>query len=163
MTRSPKRIALEVFPLDRSLGYTHHLVDMALSAGLARSFAASGRPDLTPEQWAVLSRLWEEEGVSQIELAARTGKDRHNMTRILALLEKNGFIYRRPDKGDSRRKLVHLTPAGRSLRQELIGVVEDFLQIALDGLSQADYDQYERTQRRIWENLEKMNGTKKDT
>jgi DNA-binding MarR family transcriptional regulator len=34
--------------------------------------------DITPEQWGVLSRLWQSEGIHESKLAARTAKDRHN-------------------------------------------------------------------------------------
>ncbi|MFC1875817.1 MarR family transcriptional regulator [Thermodesulfobacteriota bacterium] len=40
-------------------------------------------------------------------------KDRHNITRILNLLEKNGFISRTPDGEDKRRLNVYLTKEGK--------------------------------------------------
>jgi DNA-binding MarR family transcriptional regulator len=127
-----------------------------LSAGLARTLAAAGRPDLTPEQWAVLSRLWEQEGLHQSRLAVRVGKDRHNLTRILNLMDKHGLVARRPDPHDARRQRVFLTQAGRDLRDQLIPRVEAYLRKALAGLTQDDYDRLDWIQRRIWANLEQM-------
>ena len=39
--------------------------------------------DMTPEQWAVLNRLWEKDDVTQNDLAERTFKDQPNIGRIL--------------------------------------------------------------------------------
>ena len=79
-------VKFNVFPLDSSPGYIIHRADMQMKAGLSRIFQANGF-DITPEQWGILSRLWQSEGIHQSELAARTAKDRHNITRILSLLE----------------------------------------------------------------------------
>ena len=51
----------------------------------------------------MLFRLYGREGIHQSELSDRTGKDRHNITRILNLLEKKGYIHRIPDEHDRRR------------------------------------------------------------
>ena len=105
-------IGLSVFPLDNSQGYIIHRLDVQMSLGLQHAFQAKGF-NITPEQWGVLNRLWENEGIHQSALAERASKDRHNITRILNLLEKNGFISRTPDKEDKRRLNVYLTKEGK--------------------------------------------------
>ena len=102
------KIELNVFPLENSQGYIIHQLDVQMSLGLQHAFQAKGF-NITPEQWGVLNRLWENEGMHQSALAQRTAKDRHNITRILNLLEKNGFIFRKPDREDKRRLNVYLT------------------------------------------------------
>jgi len=47
--------------------------------------------DLTSEQWAVLARLREEDGLTQNELAKRILKDQANTTRILDKVEKKDW------------------------------------------------------------------------
>ena len=141
-----------VFPLDRSPGYIIHRLDTQLAAGLQRAFQARGHA-ITTEQWGVLSRLWEREGIHQSELAARTGKDRHNIARIVKLLERNGFIHRRPDPGDKRRQLVFLTPEGRRMEDELPAIVSDYLKTCLRGLTRRELDQMRRIHLRILSNL----------
>jgi len=39
--------------------------------------------DMTPEQWAVLNRLWEKDDVTQNDLTERNFKDQPNIGRIL--------------------------------------------------------------------------------
>src|ERR671918_1689936 len=106
------------FQLDNSYGYLINLAAQRLKYELHRTFQAHGY-DITPEQWAVLNRLWEEDGLSQVELAERTFKDKPGTTRILNLLEKKVVVVRRPDEKDGRVLRVFLTKVGRDLRDKL--------------------------------------------
>jgi MarR family transcriptional regulator, organic hydroperoxide resistance regulator len=62
-----------------------------VSASLRHTFQDAGHV-LTPEQWAVLLGLREEEGLNQRQLGEKTYKDRHNITRNLKQLDKRGYI-----------------------------------------------------------------------
>jgi DNA-binding MarR family transcriptional regulator len=128
-----------------------------MSAGLSRVFQNAGY-DVTPEQWGVLNRLWQEEGIHQAELAQRTSKDRHNMTRILNLMEKNGFIIRKPDEEDKRRLNVYLTSKGRNMRSGLTEVVMAYLGECLRGLNPDDIQAMKRIHMKILDNLFAMSG-----
>ncbi|MEW6264883.1 MAG: MarR family transcriptional regulator [Thermodesulfobacteriota bacterium] len=146
-------LRLSVFPLDKSPGFLLHRTDRQMAAGLQRAFQAQGH-ELTAEQWGVLSRLWEEEGIHQSELALRSAKDRHNITRILNVLERNGFIRRRPDHRDKRCFNVHLTAAGRALQRQVTPIVLDYLEKCLAGFTEADVEALRRLHERILGNLE---------
>ena len=74
---------------DESLGFWIYRIYAQASSRLRRTFQAHGY-DCTPEQWGVMTRLRDEEGMNQSQLGERTFKDRHNITRILDLLEKRG-------------------------------------------------------------------------
>lgn len=69
--------------------------------------------DLTSEQWAVLARLREEDGLTQNELAKRILKDQANTTRILDKVEKKGLVRRVDALNDRRTYLIYLTEEGR--------------------------------------------------
>ncbi len=56
------QIELNVFPLENSPGYTIHKLDKQMSLDLQHAFQARGFA-VTPEQWGVLNRLWENEGI----------------------------------------------------------------------------------------------------
>ncbi len=146
------KIEFNVFPLDNSQGYIIHRLDMQMSLGLQHAFQAKGF-NITPEQWGVLNRLWENEGMHQSALAQRTAKDRHNITRILNLLEKNGFIFRTPDGEDKRRLKVYLTQEGKALKQKLIPIVIGFLQKCFEGLTQEEVQDLGRIHEQILKNL----------
>jgi len=146
------KIELNVFPLDNSQGYIIHRLDVQMSLGLQHAFQAKGF-NITPEQWGVLNRLWEKEGIHQSALAERAAKDRHNITRILNLLEKNGFILRTPDGEDKRRLNVYLTEEGKDLKQKLIPIVIDYLQKCFEGLTQEEVQDLRRVHEHILKNL----------
>lgn len=55
---------------------------------------------------------------SQRELAAASSVTEQTMSRIVARLERSGYIRRRPHPGDRRRHDVVLTDAGRSALSE---------------------------------------------
>ncbi len=147
------KLNLSVFPIDNSLGYIIHQSYRRMAVGLQRAFQAKGY-DITPEQWSVLSRLWEIEGFHQRMLAKKTAKDRHNITRILNLLEKNGFVKRARDPKDRRILRVYLTKKGKSLQKKLTPIAIHFLQKCFAGLNQKDIKELERVHKKILRNLE---------
>jgi DNA-binding MarR family transcriptional regulator len=149
---SEMELSFRVFPLHESPGYLIYRTAARLKAELSSAFHRSGH-SVTPEQWAVLSRLWENDGEHQTVLAERATKDRHNMTRILNLLERNGFVRREADPDDKRCHRVYLTDAGRSLKDVLIPIVEEHLHRALAGLTQDDLSRLKRMHERIVENV----------
>ena len=154
-TLEKKALPFSVYPLDDSPGFIIHCLDTRMSAGLARVFQGAGY-DVTPEQWGVLSLLWQEEGIHQAELAQRAAKDRHNMTRILNLMEKNGLITRKPDKEDKRRFNIYLTPKGRDMRPGLTDVVTAYLKDCLLGLNADDIQALKRIHMKILDNMSAM-------
>ena len=106
------KIKLKVFPLENSPGYVISRSMTIMKAELLRAFREKGF-DVTPEQWSVLNKLWEFTGLNQMELAGKTSKDRHTVTRILALMEGKKLIIRKPDPKDNRCYKVYLTQKGR--------------------------------------------------
>jgi DNA-binding MarR family transcriptional regulator len=116
------RQKIETFSLDESLGFWLYRSHIQVSAALRQAFQDAGH-DLTPEQWAVLLGLWEEEGLNQSQLGEKTFKDRHNINRILKQLDKRGYIEKLHDKKDKRAFRVYLSPAGHSLLKELKPIV----------------------------------------
>ena len=107
-----------IYSLDESLGYWLYRSHSRVSAALRQTFQDSGH-DLTPEQWAVLYRLREQEGLNQIQLSEKTHKDRHNITRILKQLDKRGYIEKRNDRNDKRAYRIYLTQNGRFLYKNI--------------------------------------------
>lgn len=109
--------------------------------------------NITPEQWGLLTRLWEEDGISQKELANRIFKDQPTTARILEKMEKKKLIARQPDPVDGRVSLVFLTEKGRSLRNKLISKATGVLEKALQGFSDAEVQQLKKMLNRIFHNL----------
>ncbi len=131
------------FTLDTSVGFWLNRTAIQLKRELLRAFHDNGHT-VTAEQWALLNRLWEEEGLSQVELAERTFNDKPNVTRMLAVLERNGFVHRKQNEQDRRAFQVLLTPEGWRLRGELVPLAERVLERALDGLGAEDIGHLKR-------------------
>lgn len=144
---------ITVFPITRSPGRIVSQSHQLLKLGLSRVFALHGY-NLTPEHWAVLSALVETDGLPQSALADRTVKDRPNITRILDVLERNGYIRRDDDPSDRRKHLIYLTEAGRGAQAALAPLVVNFLRTAFAGWSQEELAAFIELHRRLTHNLE---------
>lgn len=64
-------------------------------------------------QELLLARLCGREGDRQTVLAEALGVELPTVHKMLARLEKAGFVERRADPGDARASLAYLTPEGR--------------------------------------------------
>lgn len=140
--------------LHEALGFSIYRLFSQSSNLLRRTFQAEGL-DLTPEQWGVLTRLREEEGMNQSHLGEKTFKDRHNITRILNLLEKRGCIERRPDEGDRRIYRLFLTESGLALQKRLDVIVRAHRAALFKGLQTADMKALQERFDLIIRNIEK--------
>lgn len=141
------------FSLDDSLGFWVYRMHTQWVAALRRAFLAAGY-DLTPEQWGVLVRIRENEGMNQSRLGEKAFKDRHNITRIIDLLEGRGFIERRPDDTDRRACRLYLTKSGRAVQEALTSVVLSNYGSALKGLASEDLLTMRRILEHVVSNLE---------
>ena len=141
-------------PLDESLGFWVYRVHIQGTNALRRAFQAAGY-DVTPEQWSVLARLREREGANQTQLGEKTLKDRHNITRILNLLEKRGYIERRTDETDKRVCHIFLTKAGRAVLEKLTPIVLNHRRLSFKGLGTEDRQAMRNLLERIVKNIER--------
>jgi len=139
--------------LDNALGFWIARVYFVSRGTLYRRFRAHG-VDMTPEQWMVLVRLWEQEGVTQTLLAERTLRDAPTMSRILAAMERADLISRRVDPMDRRARLVFLTDRGRGLRKALSAEARAMVNEARAGIPEEDLVVARRVLQRMLANIE---------
>lgn len=76
-------------------------------------------PVLTGPQIAVLVAAHTYPGVDQGSLARAVALDRSTMASVVRRLEDRGLITRETSPEDGRKRLLHLTEAGESARQEV--------------------------------------------
>ncbi|MBI5570111.1 MAG: MarR family transcriptional regulator [Desulfomonile tiedjei] len=143
---------LQIFPRKESPGFMIYRTATQMKGGLHRAFRAKGI-NVTPEQWTVLSSLWEADGMHQSVLACKAAKDKHTLTRILHLLEKAGLVRREAHLKDKRCRRVFLTEEGKGLKEKLVPVAADLLQSAFAGLTQEEIDTLRRILAQIMRNL----------
>lgn len=138
--------------VDRAIGFWIHRVLTASRLEMYRRFREHGE-DVTPEQWAVLIRLWEKDGVTQSELSEATFRDKPTMSRIVDSMEKRGFVERRVDPEDARARLIHLTRRGRALRTKLVPVAEEIVTRMTRGIDARALDTTRSALQRMFANL----------
>ncbi|CAH0117803.1 MarR family winged helix-turn-helix transcriptional regulator [Paenibacillus sp. MSJ-34] len=90
--------------------------------------------DITLEQFAVLFRLHEDDGITQKELAERSGKDQPTTTRILDCLERKGMIRRQPKTDDRRAYSIYMTEEGRRIAAQLLPIEKETLEQLTEGI-----------------------------
>jgi DNA-binding MarR family transcriptional regulator len=78
-------------------------------------FEAEVGADLTPRQFAVLTAVAENEGLSQTGIVQRTGIDRSTLTDLVRRLVKKGLLQRRRNKKDARAFVLKLTGDGQKV------------------------------------------------
>ena len=140
--------------IENALAFWVHRVYSATTQASHRAFRQAKVP-LTPEQWAVLVRLWEHDGRTQNELCDDTFRDKPTMSRLLAGLERRKLVSRRPSPSDARRRHVFLTPAGRALKPKLVPVARELVDRMLAGVSDKELAITRDVLRRVFENLQR--------
>ncbi|MCR8847720.1 MarR family transcriptional regulator [Rossellomorea sp. SC111] len=112
--------------------------------------------DVTPEQWTVLKRLAEQDGISQKELAKRSEKDQPTLTRILDILERKKLIYKEKNSEDRRSFLIFITEKGVAAKDELSPFIENLYEdTILKGISEEELEVYKSVLSQINANMTK--------
>lgn len=75
--------------------------------------------EITPQQFGLLGFLWQEDGITQAELSARSQIDRTTMGGLIDRLEKEGLVMRCTHPEDRRAYRICLTEKGKSLEPAL--------------------------------------------
>ena len=126
---------------------------LGLSKGLLRVFQNAGH-ELTGEHWGLLNLIATSPGARQTDLAARMGKDKPSVSRLLDTLENRGYLLRQTDPEDRRSHCVHLTDAGRILLTELKPLVTAYLDRILSPLDHGDYEVFMRVLQQVSNRLD---------
>lgn len=140
------------YDLDAAHGYWLHLAFNRLRSETVQFLNREGY-DLTPEQWAVMVRLWERDLRNQTELAEATFRDKASVTRMLDALTRQGYVERQPNPRDRRAFLIALTDAGRALEDELVPKVRDFVAWAFRDIDADELARFQQTLRKLYNNL----------
>jgi DNA-binding MarR family transcriptional regulator len=135
---SPVRNGVLVVPptRDGNVGLLLRLVSQRASAVLSEMVAAA---DLTPPQYAVLTRLKDFGEVSQNRLGRMVGMDPATIQGVIRRLAARNLLAIRPDPADRRRVLLQVSGPGARLLQRLGPVAERVNERLLAGL-----DRHER-------------------
>jgi DNA-binding MarR family transcriptional regulator len=144
---------MQPFSLDNSIGFVLNQAANSLKKELNQAFRKAGF-DVTAEQWSILNRLWEKDGVSLNELADRTFKDNASITRTVDLMEKKELVERREDPKDRRSRLVFLREPGRQLQVGLVPCAQEAIRRATRGMSNREVQLLLELGKQVVQNLE---------
>ncbi len=135
------------------IGYKIIKGEVLIKRKILSAFMEKGY-DITFEQWTVLNVLYAEPGLIQSEIAMKTYKDKTNVTRILDVLSKNGYVVRENHGSDRRSSCVYLTDAGRKMFDDLIPYIESINEQFKKGISDAEMELLTSILERIGKNAE---------
>ena len=122
-------------PPEVGIGMLLRNANIAFNRVLRAHLAGHG---ITFGEFQHLRHLWEQDGLSQVELAGRIGIPKASSTAVLNSLERRGLIRRERNPADRRRAIVHLTAQGAALRQPLWDCARQANASARENLAPAD-------------------------
>ncbi|MBN3527385.1 MarR family winged helix-turn-helix transcriptional regulator [Paenibacillus apiarius] len=139
--------------LEKYIGVIVHRADLKLN----NYYQKVVNPfDITVDQWEILVVLWEQEGITQKELAERLYKDQTNIARMLFKLEKKGFIHRVTHETDRRSLRVYLTSKGRDIKEEILEPSIEAYKKTIEGLTEEEVENFRRTLSIMYNNVKDL-------
>ena len=123
--------------LDLETSVNHHIAISAIM--IKRVFykiLSNNKLNITPEQWNVLYRLTETDGMTISELSNAIYKDMANTSRMTKKLETAGFVEKRRDDIDKRIFKLFITDKGRELTNQLHKCAFASTMVATEGVDE---------------------------
>ncbi|MDB5053008.1 MAG: Organic hydroperoxide resistance transcriptional regulator [Bacilli bacterium] len=124
----------EALKLDNQLCFTIYACSRAI-INLYRP--ALDEMGITYPQYLVLLILWEEDGITVKLIGEKLFLDSGTLTPLLKRMEQAQLVVRKRSEQDERKVLIHLTEAGKEIRQLACKIPEDMMRQR--GLSAAEF------------------------
>jgi len=77
------------------------------------------------DQWLIIEQVKNKQGISQIEIANNTGKDRASISRIIKNLQQKGLLTKIHNEENKRANKVYLSPEGLDLSDRMVSVYNE--------------------------------------
>lgn len=100
--------------------------------GRLRQESPPGLAELTMPQALALARILEEGPISNAALAAGEYMRPQSTHEMVLTLERRGFVQRRADPTDRRKRLIEVTAGGRRIVSELMALRHQWLSDAIE-------------------------------
>jgi len=112
-----------MFNVNHSLGYLLAMAAKKTSARFMQLMQENSVP-FGHSGWIVLSRLWEEDGLSQQEISERSNVAKPNISKYAEQLENDSFIARASNPNDKRNYKLYLTKKGKEYKETCHALAE---------------------------------------
>lgn len=119
----------------------YYLVSRAtleMTSYFKKAFSAAGFHNVKPSYLGVLWVLWREQGIKTVELGRLAGLEPSTMTGLLDRMERDGLVTRAPDPDDRRVQVIHLTENGMKIRESVMRMVNETMDIMFEGIKNDD-------------------------
>lgn len=133
----------------------HHIAISAIM--IKRVFfkiLSKNKLDITPEQWNIIYRLSESDGLTIGELSTLIYKDMANTSRMTQKLEKAGFILKKRDDSDKRIFKLFISAKGEKLHDQLQQCAFESTNIATEGMDEQAKEMMVRNLKQVIINTE---------
>ncbi|MBT8291256.1 MAG: MarR family transcriptional regulator [Muriicola sp.] len=111
--------------------------------------------DISKEQMIVLGKLNKNDGLNQNEIADLIWRDKSSIARLLAKMERKGYIIKRQHEQDRRVNLVYLTESGREIFRKTRPIIQKAINILEMDLSKSEINRMIEILKRIQDNFTK--------
>lgn len=130
---------------------------LAGTGNLSKVFAiqtfVNSNLNITPEQFSVLHVLVENGCLYQRQISALTLKDRPNISRILNVLEKMGYISKTPDVNKRKIVKINITQDGIDLYNQAVPTILKVWHETVEGIPEEELDILNNVLEKINKNL----------
>jgi DNA-binding MarR family transcriptional regulator len=135
-----------------SLGYLSYKTSRVISNALAAKFAENGI-NVTVEQWRVLMPLSKVDGLPQGRIGEVLMQEKTGISRLVAGLERHGYVRRESDPQDRRLKRLFITDAGRELVERTIVLMHEVNDVVEQGIAPERLASAKEVMHKVLENL----------
>lgn len=139
-----------ILPMAQSFGNSLRHVNRLIQRDLGSRIAPLG---ITLGQWYALRTLWHSDGLTQVELAQKSGIAGPAMVIAVRSLLAMGLVSRRRHATDKRKYIISLTEKGRSIEEPALQAAIDANADALQGISKTDIEVAMRVLAGAYDNL----------
>jgi DNA-binding MarR family transcriptional regulator len=109
--------------------------------------------EITSAQGRIMFALWQQDGISMIELAKKTQLGKSTLTSMIDRLEKMGYVKRQRSEKDRRKILIRRTEKDKALESKYVEVSQKMTKLYCKGFTKSEIDRFENDLRRILKNL----------
>jgi DNA-binding MarR family transcriptional regulator len=117
------------------IGKTEKLMNMFMRD----SFAKAG-VEITKEQFILLAKLEQQDGIKQKDLAYITERNKGSLARLINTMEKKNYVARIPSEVDKRINCIYLTRHGRETFEKIQPIVWNCINKMQQGVTQEEID-----------------------